>query len=156
MNIDHEWLEEQVMLCKLSSEDREILNGLIEVSTYSKGDVIVSEGQPGGELYLMRSGSADITCISGGESVRVAVVREGSMFGEMSFLTGDVANATVTAREDSIVYRLSRGAYSELMVRNQDLVYALFAHMLVQAGSAIRRMNEEQIALHNYITGRRV
>jgi len=156
MNIDHEWLEEQVLLCKLSAEDREILNGLIEVSTYSKGDVIVSEGETGGELYLLRSGSADITCISGGESVRVAVVSEGSMFGEMSFLTGDVANATVTAREESTIYKLSRGAYSELMVRNQDLVYALFAHMLVQAGSAIRRMNEEQIALHNYITGRRV
>jgi CRP-like cAMP-binding protein len=155
MDIDIEWLEEHVLLCKLSGEDRVLVAGLFDVASYSKGDVIVTQGTPGGELYLLRSGRADITCLSGGQSIRVAVAREASLFGEMSFLTGDVASATVTAKEDSVVYKLSRSAYSELMTKNQDLVYALFAHMLVHAGSIIRHMNEEQVALQNYITGRR-
>ncbi|MDT8375319.1 MAG: cyclic nucleotide-binding domain-containing protein [Mariprofundaceae bacterium] len=155
MNIDIEWLEERVLLCKLNDEDRALVAGLFEVASYAKGDVIVAEGTAGGELYLLRSGRADITCMSGGQSIRVAVAREASLFGEMSFLTGDVASATVTAKEDTVIYKLSRSAYSELMIKNQDLVYALFAHMLVHAGSIIRHMNEEQIALQNYITGRR-
>lgn len=156
MNIDFEWLEEHVLLCKLNDEDRALLNGLFELSNYAAGDAIVSQGEPGGELYLLRSGRADITCMSGGHTVRVAVAREAALFGEMSFLTGDVASATVTAKDESVIYKLSRGAYSELMINNQDLVYALFAHMLVHAGSVIRSMNEEQVALQNYITGRRV
>ncbi|MCF7821040.1 MAG: cyclic nucleotide-binding domain-containing protein [Mariprofundaceae bacterium] len=155
MDIDIEWLEEHVLLCKLSGEDKVLVAGLFEVAGYSKGDVIVTQGTPGGELYLLRSGRADISCRSGDQDIRVAVVREASLFGEMSFLTGNVASATVTAKEDSVIYKLSRSAYSELMIKNQDLVYALFAHMLVHAGSVIRHMNEEQLALQNYIAGSR-
>lgn len=156
MSIDFEWLEENVLLCKLNDEDRTLLDGLFGVFNYTTGDEIISQGEPGGELYLLRSGRADITCMSGGHSIRVAVAKEAALFGEMSFLTGDVASATVTAADESVIYKLSRGAYSELMIKNQDLVYALFAHMLVQAGSVIRSMNEEQVALQNYIKGRRV
>ncbi len=156
MNIDTEWLEEHVLLCKLNDEDKALLDSLFEVSSYSTGDVIVAQGESDGELYLLYSGSADITCMSEGQNIRVAIARAASLFGEMSFLTGDVASATVTAKEESVIYRLSRSAYSELMIKNQDLVYALFAHLLVHAGSVIRRMNEEQVALQNYITGRRV
>jgi len=154
MKIDMEWLEEHVLLCKLNEDDRKMVEGLFEVASYSSGDLIVSEGELGGELYLLRSGSADISCLSGGKSVRVASAGEGSLFGEMSFLTGDVASATVTAVEDCVVYKLSRGAYSELMLKNQDLVYALFAHMLVHAAGVIRRMNEGHVALQNSVTGR--
>ena len=148
MKIDIEWLEEHVFLCKLNDEDKELLNNLFEVSSYSVGDVVVRQGEPGGRIFLIRSGSACITCDSDGERIRVADIGDAAMFGEMSFLTGDAIGATVTTSEDSIIYSLSRGAYSEMMVKNQDLVYSLFAHMLVHAGAVIRRMNDQRVALH--------
>ena len=153
MNIDIKWLEERVLLCKLGEEELKMVEGLFEVASYSDGDLILSEGEPGGELYLLRSGKADISCHSNGNSVRVAEAGEGSLFGEMSFLTGDVASATVMAVGDCVVYNLSRGAYSELMIKNQDLVYALFAHMLVHTSGVIRRMNEEHVTFQNRIAG---
>jgi len=154
MMLDHQWLEENLLLCKLADEDRDALSRLMESATYAKGDVVVREGGSGGDLFIIRSGSADISCLSKGEDVHVADVSEGFMFGEMSFLTGSAVNATVTAREESIIYKLSRGAYSELMMQNQDLVYAMFAHMLVQAGNTISRMNKEHVALQKYLTER--
>lgn len=99
MTIDHGWLEENLLLCKLNNEDREALNSLIEPTRYEVGDVIVREGEAGGELYIIRSGSAEIRCRSEGQDVHVADVQEGFMFGEMSFLTGSAVNATVAARE---------------------------------------------------------
>lgn len=154
MTIDYEWLEEHLLLCKLTGGDRDALNRLIEPAGYGKGEVIVREGEAGGHLYVIRSGSAEISCRSEGRDVHVADVQEDFMFGEISFLTGNAVNATVTASEESIIYKLSRGAYSELMLHNQDLVYALFAHMLVQAGNTISRMNREHVALQKYLTGR--
>lgn len=153
MNIDIEWLEEQVFLCKLSREDSVLLDNLFVVSSYAIDDVVVKQGESGGELFLMRSGSARITCDSDGEKIQVADIGEGAMFGEMSFLTGDAIRATVTVSEDSVIYSLSRRAYSELMVKNQDLVYSLFAHMLIHAGSVIRRMNDERVALYKQMNG---
>ncbi|MFC1536537.1 Crp/Fnr family transcriptional regulator [Pseudomonadota bacterium] len=146
MKVDMEWLEEHVLLCKLSEDDRKMIEGLFEVASYLPGDVIVSEGAPGGKLYLLRSGRAEISCLSGGKRVPIATADADSLFGEMSFLTGDVASATVTADENCVVYELSRGGYSELMLKNQDLVYALFAHMLVHTAGVIRRMNEGHVA----------
>jgi len=152
--IDYLWLEEHLLLCKLGEEDRDALSRLIEPVTCASGDVIVREGGPGGDLYIIRSGRAEISCLSEGQNVHVADIYEGFMFGEMSFLTGSDVNATVTAREESVIYKLSRGAYSELMMQNQDLVYAMFAHMLVQAGNTISRMNKEHVALQKYLTER--
>lgn len=154
MTIDHLWMEDNLLLCKLADEDRKALDELVELTTHAKGEVIVREGDVGGYLYMIRSGSAEISCDAEGLAVHVADVHEGFMFGEMSFLTGNPVNATVTTREESIIYKLSRGAYSELMMHNQDLVYALFAHMLVQAGGTISRMTREHVALRKYLTER--
>ena len=74
MDIDFEWLEEHVLLCKLNNEDRTLLEGLFELSNYSSGDEIVTQGEPGGELYLLRSGRADITCMSAGQTVKAGAI----------------------------------------------------------------------------------
>jgi CRP-like cAMP-binding protein len=147
MKIDCEWLEESVFLCKLNSEECALLESLFEVLEFPADELMVRQGEAGGQLYLIRSGSARISYHSDEESVEVSTIGEGSLFGEISFLTGDPVGATVRASERCVVYSLSRSAYSELMVKNQDLVYSLFAHMLVYAGSVIRRMNVEQSAL---------
>lgn len=156
MGLDFTWLEENILLRKLDEQEKTLLGSLIQVVDYQKDDVIVSENQPGGTLYILRSGTANIYRGSGVEEVRLATAKEGSLFGEMSFLTGDNASATVTANESTTIYQLTRNAYSELMQKNQDLVFALFAHVLVHTAKVIRHMNEEHIALQHYITGRRV
>lgn len=156
MNIDHEWLEENVFLCKLNTEERALLDNLFEVLEYSADEMMVRQGDAGGHLYLIRSGSARISYRSDEESVLVSKIGESSLFGEVSFLTGDPIGASVRASERCVVYALSRSAYSELMVKNQDLVYSLFAHMLIHAGSVIRKMNDERVALQKQINGSRV
>ncbi len=148
MTIDSGWLEENVLLCKLSGDEIGLLNGLFEVIHHAAGDVMLTQGEAGGGLYLLRLGSAEVSYESEGHRVQVAELGESSLFGEMSFLTGEPVGATVTASEACEVYRLSRSAYSQLMVENQDLVYSLMAHMLVNAGTVLRRMND-QIALKN-------
>ena len=156
MGIDFDWIEEKVLLRKLNADEKALLGSLVEVSEYKAGEVIVAQGAPGGVLYLLRSGKADIECDTNGAKIRVGTAGERSMFGEMTFLTGDAATATVTAREDCTVYSLTRIAFSELMVKDQDMVYELFAHMLINAASIIRHMNEEHVAMLQYITGRRL
>ncbi|MDX8397379.1 MAG: cyclic nucleotide-binding domain-containing protein [Mariprofundaceae bacterium] len=156
MAIDTQWLEEKAIFRKLNSDESELLTQLVSVSKYVAGDTIVEQGKPGGVLYLMRSGVADIRCFTNGSDVRVAKAEEASLFGEMSFLTGDDASASVIAKENCVIYSLTRAAYSELMQKNQDLVFALFTHILVHTSTVIRHMNEEHMALQQYIMGRRV
>lgn len=156
MVMDVKWLEEKVLLCKLNTTEVALLKGLLKVTEYAPSEQIMEQGTSGGVLYILRSGVADITCNSNGHDMRVATAREASLFGEMSFLTGDKTSASVTAQKTCVVYSLTRAAYSELMQKNQDLVFALFTHLLVHAASVIRHMNEEHVAFQQYIMGRRV
>ncbi len=156
MEIDFQWLEDKVLLRKLSGEERDILAGVIQPQAFKAGEVMLKQGQAGGVLYLLRSGSAVIDREDGEQTTRVATIHEGAMFGEMTFLTGEEASATVIAKGDCTVYKLTRTAYSELMQRQQDLVYSLFAYILIHAARVIRNMNEEHVNLLQYIAGRRV
>jgi CRP/FNR family cyclic AMP-dependent transcriptional regulator len=156
VDIDFQWLEDKVLLRKLSGEERDILTGVIQPQAFKSGEVMLKQGQAGGVLYLLRSGSAVIDREDGDQTTRVATIHEGAMFGEMTFLTGEEASATVIAKGDCMVYKLTRTAYSELMQRQQDLVYSLFAYILIHAARVIRNMNEEHVNLLQYIAGRRV
>jgi len=156
MGIDKDWLEEKVLMRKMDDSEIEMLKKLVDVAEFKTGDTIMEQGNNAGILYTLRSGTAKISCSNNGEEVRLAVIDETSLFGEMSFLTGEAASATVTAKTDCVVYSLTRAAYSELMQKNQDIVFALFTHLLVHAGNVIRKMNKEQLALQQYISGRRV
>ena len=156
MEIDYRWLEDRVLLRKLGAEERELLGRVIQPQTFAAGEVMLGQGQTGGVLYLLRSGNAVIAREEGDERTPVATIGEAATFGEMTFLTGEEASATVTAKDACTVYKLSRTAYSELMQRQQDLVYALFAHILIHTARVIRHMNEEHVNLLQYIAGRRV
>jgi len=155
MAMDVKWLEEKVLLRKLDTAEIALLKELVKVTEYAPGEQIMEQGKPGGVLYMLYSGVADITCHGNGHDMRVATAREASLFGEMSFLTGSEASASVTAQKACVVYSLTRAAYSELMQKNQDLVFALFTHLLVHAAGVIRHMNEEHLAFQQYIMGRR-
>ncbi len=152
-SIDVAWLEENILKRKLSDSDKTQLAGIIERIEFSKGDTILTEGDKGGVLYLLRSGSADILMEAAGTQRRITAATAGAMFGGITFLTGEPASASVVANTDSVVYKMTRSGYSQLMQTNQELVYALFTYMLVYASQIVRRMNAEHAEMMEYMTG---
>jgi len=155
MNIDFAWLEDNLFNTKLSDRQKDLVSSMIEVVEVKAKNEIVAQGSMGHALYIVQTGAAVITCNSNGESIQVAVVRAGDLIGEMSFLTAAEVSATVTAREDCIVYRLSRVAFSEMMKLEQELAYAVFAHLLTHTAGVIRHMNAEKAAVQHYMSGSR-
>jgi len=157
MQIDFDWLGKEILDRELSEEDKAALADVMSAHTVPKGETIVTQGQPGGVLRILRSGRADVeTEDVSGERVHIATVGEGALFGEMTFLTNEAASATVTAKEDSVVYLMTRDGLSKLMNSRQELVFAIVAYMLLYAARVIRGMNEKHISMLHYITGQRL
>ncbi len=151
--IDVAWLEDNILKCKLGDAEKEQLTGVVERVEFSKGDTIVSEGDKGGVLYLLRMGSADVLKESGGTQQRITTAKDGALFGEITFLTGEPASASVIANGDCIVYKMTRSGYTKLMQTSQELVYALFTYMLVYSSRIVRKMNEEHAGMMDFMTG---
>jgi len=156
MNIDLTWFKENIMRRDMGAEEQEAVTRFLEVESYDAGAAIIAQNQPGGRLYILRSGRADVVHEAYGTRARIAIAEEGALFGELTFLTGEPASAHVVARDTCVVYTLLRKEFSEVMQQHQELAYALFAHMLEHTAQAVRHMNEEHAGMMQYIMGRKV
>jgi len=155
MNIDFNWLEKNFFKQALDNNQRDVLSSKIEAVEYTAGSIIVEQGSMGQALYVIHSGAAFIDCACNGENIRVGTAHEGDLIGEMSFLTAAEASATVTARDDCVIYKLPRDSFTRLMKENQELAYAVFAHLLTHTANVIRHMNTEKAAVQHYMAGHR-
>lgn len=86
-----------------SSFPAEVLEDLLSstsVRSFSPGDIIVREGDPGISLFLIESGSVEVrTNDPTGREVLLAELGPGEFFGEVAVLTGRPRTATIVARE---------------------------------------------------------
>ena len=146
MSIDIKWLEEKVLSRKLSAGEQEALQKL-EAVTFKRGDSIISKGQPGGTLYILRSGIAQVEDVNEGIRVRIAGLEEGTIFGEMSFLNNQTTTAEVTALQNCEVYTLSKETFSEFMAKEEDLAFSIFCEILNEQTAIVQKMNAQLIPI---------
>jgi len=69
---------------------------------------IIRQGDEGDKFYLIREGAVDIFNEDDEGKKFVCTLREGDFFGEVALLTNQPRNATVIAKEDVILYTLSK------------------------------------------------
>ena len=94
--------------------------------TFRRGEVIVHRGDPAGALHLIRSGRVKITLPSEeGDETVLAVMGEGSCFGEVAALDGGPRSATVTAIEPAETLSLLRDELLAAARSSPDLALAL-------------------------------
>jgi len=65
---------------------------------YSKGDLIIKEGDYGTSIYEVISGKVGIFVESGGTETRVAILGPGMIIGEMTFIAGSTSTRSASAR----------------------------------------------------------
>lgn len=66
-------------------------------TVYPAGQPIVRQGEMGDCMYVVQSGEVEVVQAAGGSEQRLAILREGDFFGEMSIFEHEVRSATVRA-----------------------------------------------------------
>jgi small-conductance mechanosensitive channel len=126
----------------LSREDITTLAKYSSILRYTRGEAMVRQGDTGDSLYLIRSGSVEISLKTGKSNpVVLASLGPGGCFGEMSLLTGEPRSATVTALEETQVVVVGKEGLKTLFESNPLLVEPL--------SSMLEKRRKEQIASQN-------
>lgn len=115
-------LREQTLFQGLREEN---LRFLIEQSPdhyYGRGEAIIREGEEGASMFMLIRGEAGVSVMANGQSTRVATLRDGECFGEMSLLTGVKRSASVMAITDCEVLEVTKGVFAEVIQREADLL----------------------------------
>jgi len=100
---------------------------------------IIVEGRSSDGLYVVLHGIVEVST----QQRQVAVLKEGEIFGEMSLLTREPAAATVSAQTNSILLRLPRDAFQELVVTHPQIL-ALVSELTEKRRTAIEAILERE------------
>ena len=85
------------------------------------GTLLAEKGQAVPELLLIASGTVKVTV---GADI-VAMQQAGSFVGEMSYMTGEAASATVTTVGKVVLFSVARSALDQLFSQDKDVKAAL-------------------------------
>lgn len=110
---------------ELSSRDRERLEKHAREIRLTSGDVLMTEGDPATELYLVEKGALEITRAGDGAEVKLGIVEEGEIVGEVALFDRGprsasaraVTDCRVTAIPFTAIARLSDEGRIEVMQR---------------------------------------
>lgn len=107
---------------------REDIIGLIsrmKSSTFNTDETVVSEGEQGDSLYVVKKGTVRVVTKVKNKEVRLATLGERDFFGEVSFLTGRPRTADVVADGPAEILELTRGDLQVLMDKFPDVEASL-------------------------------
>ena len=106
----------------LTEPERLTLAARLRPQLFARGETVIRQGERGESLFLVTRGRVEVKVASGGEASVVGTLGEGSVFGEMSLLTGDPRTATVVALEDTEVIAVPRAEFRHIAAANPALL----------------------------------
>ncbi len=147
-----EWLKKLFLFKGIAPQKLKEVSGLMESRKYHSGQVIYSEHDSGGCLYIIKSGKVRVYRKGKNMSdVELATLKAKDVFGEMSFLDESPHTANIAAVEDTELLVLSKDRFEELVESNPKLAYLITKNLLLVIESIIRKMNAEYVSLMEYM-----
>jgi Fe-S-cluster-containing hydrogenase component 2/CRP-like cAMP-binding protein/thioredoxin reductase len=93
-----------------------------EIMTVSAGKPVISEGDEGDDIFVIRQGSMIVEKKVGGKNVFLSYLPAGSYVGEMALIGATRRTATVKAAIKSEVIKLQGAAFKALLARKPQLL----------------------------------
>lgn len=117
-------------------------------ASYRAGDVIFAEGDYSTDAYIVRRGRVEVYVTRDGER-QLAVLHEGTVFGELALLTDQVRTASVRALDDTELIVIDQDGFLDLWRRQPDVLLPLLRVVFERVRDIVNLANELSIDEHN-------
>jgi len=137
---------------ELNDDEAATLAGLMQMRELSSGDYLIKEGTADDSLHVMVEGNLEVVKHTAADgTASIAIVREGHLAGELSFIDGKIHTVGLRALCHSKVMSLPRKEFESIVDDNPQLVYKVMRAVARSAHRIMHQMNDEFIELSNYI-----
>lgn len=132
-----------------TAEELESVASLCKEQTYSKGDVVTAQGEPGNELFVVCEGFVEVLRSSSSPELSprsVVHLGAGQIFGEMALVDRGPRSATVKAASESTsVLVIRQDEFEQLCEQNHHLGFVVMRNIAADLSFKLR---------HRHLTGR--
>jgi CRP/FNR family cyclic AMP-dependent transcriptional regulator len=152
MNETTELLSKSRLGTELSQDEAAKLANFMQLRELKSGEHLIVEGTVDDSLHVIIEGNIEVIKRTAGDGVaNIAVIREGHLAGELSFIDGDIHTVGLRTLSDSKVLSLARVDFEKIITTDPLLVYKVMRAVARSAHRIMHQMNDEFIELNNYI-----
>ena len=119
--------------------------------TFAVGEIIFREGDLGQEMFVIQTGSVEVTINVDGEEHKVSTLERGDFFGEMSLLETLPRSATVRAVEKTSVLAIHSGTLLLRIRRDPTFAFEIIKRMSHKIRSTNHQLMELKRELARYV-----
>ena len=110
---------------------------------YRDGEAIVCQGEVGDCMYVIQAGQAEVLQEKENQEVRLAVLGEGDVFGEMALFEREARSATVRALGDLRVFTVDKRTFLRRIHQDPSLAFRILQKMSYR----IRELDAEIVGM---------
>lgn len=132
------------ILEKLSLEEVSLLQEYLQQRTYQAGEIILKQGELGQRFFMLEKGEVEVI-LEGTPEVKVAVLKAGDFFGEISCLTGEPITATIKAVSTVETNMLTRPGLLKLLDIHPPFMRQILDQLLRRMSKSNERVQQESL-----------
>ena len=143
-------------LNEVASSHREFLASFGRFVRPKNGETVIEEGAEQNCLYLILTGMLHVVVAAGERALLVATLGAGDSLGEVNIFDPASASASVIARSDCLIWRISGDELGAFFAADAEGGVELMHGLLRLAAKRIRAMNaklvdsEEKASFHDF------
>ncbi len=154
--VDSTLLREEQFFDDFSDRELEIIAKIASEKDFELGETIFKESENGSSLYVLRSGEVKAyVSAPDGENFTLAIMKDGDIFGQMSFIDGQPRSATIMAISDVKTFVMEKTDFATIIDENPRLVHKILKKIVLNVHSIVRGMNSRYREMINYMWGRK-
>jgi len=120
--------------------ERKLLLPYFSPVVFKQGAVILEEGEVGDRMYFIKSGEVSVITKKGDKSIRLATLKPGDFFGEVSVITGKPRTATVIATKNSVLVELTKDKIQDVITIHPEILDTLNTYIAKRVEDTIATM----------------
>lgn len=116
---------------------------------YPAGSIVFREGEPGAEMYVIRSGRVRISKRMGDVDRTLAVLDPGDFFGEMAIVSSRPRSATATVVEPASLLSIDAGTLETMLRGNLEIAVRMIRRLAERLAAADRQIETLLLRTHH-------
>jgi HEAT repeat protein len=136
-------LREVPLFAHLRLDQLESIHRAMRDEAYVRGEVLMREGEPGNDLYLLLEGEVEVYIDHGLSTQRLLnTLAAVSSFGEMAVLDDGTRTVTIVVSKDARLASLAGDRLKELILAMPEISFEIFRELIARVRNAERRGRE--------------